>query len=111
MSGALLSREAAAEQAAQQNVNATSSPSALKITDLRVAVEGVEKPIINIGWIKVPERPGLKRGCRETASGPRNGLFRPYRNGTRNAAPIGSGVDSAANRSPNHGRGGSHVSA
>ena len=42
MSGALLSREAAAEQAAQQNVNTNSSPSALKITDLRIAV--VVKP-------------------------------------------------------------------
>jgi L-alanine-DL-glutamate epimerase-like enolase superfamily enzyme len=40
--GALLSREAAAEQAAQRNVNTSSSPSALKITDLRVAV--VAKP-------------------------------------------------------------------
>ncbi|MGD0498552.1 MAG: mandelate racemase/muconate lactonizing enzyme family protein [Bryobacteraceae bacterium] len=37
MGGALLSREAAAEQAAQRNVNANSSPSALRITDLRVA--------------------------------------------------------------------------
>jgi hypothetical protein len=35
--GALLSREAAAEQAPQKNVNANSSPSALRITDLRVA--------------------------------------------------------------------------
>jgi len=34
--GALLSREAAAEQAPQQNVNKNSSPSALRITDLRV---------------------------------------------------------------------------
>jgi L-alanine-DL-glutamate epimerase-like enolase superfamily enzyme len=34
--GALLSREAAAEQAPQKNVNTNSSPSALKITDLRV---------------------------------------------------------------------------
>jgi L-alanine-DL-glutamate epimerase-like enolase superfamily enzyme len=42
MGGALLSREAAAEQAAQRNVNTNSSPSALKITDLRVAV--VAKP-------------------------------------------------------------------
>ena len=40
--GALLSREAAAEQPAQQNVNTNSSPSALRITDLRVAV--VTKP-------------------------------------------------------------------
>ena len=37
MGGALLSREAAAEQAPQQNVNTNSSPSALRITDLRVA--------------------------------------------------------------------------
>jgi L-alanine-DL-glutamate epimerase-like enolase superfamily enzyme len=42
MGGALLSREAAAEQAPQRNVNTSSSPSALKITDLRVAV--VAKP-------------------------------------------------------------------
>jgi L-alanine-DL-glutamate epimerase-like enolase superfamily enzyme len=42
MGGALLSREAAAEQAPQRNVNTNSSPSALKITDLRVAV--VAKP-------------------------------------------------------------------
>ena len=42
MGGALLSREAAAEQAAQRNVNTNSSPSALKITDLRVAT--VVKP-------------------------------------------------------------------
>jgi len=42
MGGALLSREAAAEQPVQQNVNTRSSPSALKITDLRVAV--VTKP-------------------------------------------------------------------
>ena len=42
MGGALLSREAAAEQPAQRNVNTNSSPSALKITDLRVAV--VAKP-------------------------------------------------------------------
>jgi len=42
MGGALLSREAAAEQAAQRNVNTNSSPSALKITDLRVAI--VAKP-------------------------------------------------------------------
>ena len=40
--GALLSREAAAEQAPQRNVNTNSSPSALKITDLRVAT--VVKP-------------------------------------------------------------------
>ena len=36
LGGALLSREAAAEQAPQQNVTRNSSPSALKITDLRV---------------------------------------------------------------------------
>jgi len=42
MGGALLSREAAADQAEQQNVNRNSRPSALKITDLRVAV--VTKP-------------------------------------------------------------------
>ena len=42
MGGALLSREAAAEQPAQRNVNTNSVPSALKITDLRVAV--VAKP-------------------------------------------------------------------
>src|ERR1019366_7022802 len=42
MGGALLSREAAAEQAAQRNVNTLSSPSALRITDLRVAT--VVKP-------------------------------------------------------------------
>src|SRR5580693_2488759 len=42
MGGALLSREAAAEQAAQRNVNTNSVPSALKITDLRVAT--VVKP-------------------------------------------------------------------
>ena len=36
MGGALLSREAAADQPAQQNVNTNSSPSALRITDLRV---------------------------------------------------------------------------
>jgi L-alanine-DL-glutamate epimerase-like enolase superfamily enzyme len=42
MGGALLSREAAAEQAPQRNVNTNSSPSALRITDLRVAV--VAKP-------------------------------------------------------------------
>jgi hypothetical protein len=40
--GALLSREEAAAQPAQRNVNTNSSPSALKITDLRVAV--VAKP-------------------------------------------------------------------
>src|ERR1039457_3325774 len=40
--GALLSREAAAEQTAQRNVNTNSGPSALKITDLRVAT--VVKP-------------------------------------------------------------------
>ena len=34
MGGALLSREAAAEQPAERNVNTNSSPSALKITDL-----------------------------------------------------------------------------
>ncbi len=38
MGGALLSRGAAAEQPVQKNVNSSSSPSALKITDLRVAV-------------------------------------------------------------------------
>jgi L-alanine-DL-glutamate epimerase-like enolase superfamily enzyme len=37
MGGALLSREAAADQPAQRNVNTNSSPSALRITDLRVA--------------------------------------------------------------------------
>jgi L-alanine-DL-glutamate epimerase-like enolase superfamily enzyme len=37
MAGALLSREAAAEQPVQRNVNSNSSPSALRITDLRVA--------------------------------------------------------------------------
>jgi len=42
MGGALLSREAAAEQAAQRNVNTNSSPSALRITDLRVAT--LKKP-------------------------------------------------------------------
>src|ERR1035437_1612054 len=42
MGGALVSREAAAEQAAQRNVNTLSSPSALRITDLRVAT--VVKP-------------------------------------------------------------------
>ena len=42
MGGALLSREAAADQPAQRNVNTNSSPSALKITDLRVAT--VVKP-------------------------------------------------------------------
>jgi hypothetical protein len=42
MGGALLSRETAAEQAAQRNVNTNSSPSALRITDLRVAT--VVKP-------------------------------------------------------------------
>ena len=42
MCGTLLSREAAAEQPAQRNVNTNSSPSALRITDLRVAV--VAKP-------------------------------------------------------------------
>ena len=42
MGGALLSREAAAEQAAPRNVNTNSSPSALRITDLRVAI--VAKP-------------------------------------------------------------------
>jgi L-alanine-DL-glutamate epimerase-like enolase superfamily enzyme len=42
LGGALLSREAAAEQAVQRNVNTNSGPSALKITDLRVAV--VVKP-------------------------------------------------------------------
>ena len=42
LGGALLLREAAAEQAAPRNVNTNSSPSALKITDLRVAV--VTKP-------------------------------------------------------------------
>jgi hypothetical protein len=42
LGGALLSREAAAEQAAQRNVNTNSIPSALKITDLRVAT--VVKP-------------------------------------------------------------------
>jgi len=42
MGGALLSREAAADQPAQRNVNANSSPSALKVTDLRVAT--VVKP-------------------------------------------------------------------
>jgi L-alanine-DL-glutamate epimerase-like enolase superfamily enzyme len=36
MGGALLSREAAADQPAQQNVKTNSSPSALRITDLRV---------------------------------------------------------------------------
>ena len=36
--GAILSREAAAEQAPQKNVNTNSSPSALRITDLRVAI-------------------------------------------------------------------------
>src|SRR5579884_4101807 len=35
--GALLSREAAAQRPAQKNVNMSSSPSALRITDLRVA--------------------------------------------------------------------------
>jgi L-alanine-DL-glutamate epimerase-like enolase superfamily enzyme len=40
MGGALLSREAAAEQAAPRNVNTNSNPSALKITDLRVATVG-----------------------------------------------------------------------
>ncbi|HEX3743635.1 MAG TPA: mandelate racemase/muconate lactonizing enzyme family protein [Bryobacteraceae bacterium] len=40
--GALLSREAAAEQAVQQNVNTHSSPSTLKITDLRVCT--IKKP-------------------------------------------------------------------
>jgi hypothetical protein len=40
--GALLAREATAEEPVQQNVNTNSSPSALKITDLRVAV--VMKP-------------------------------------------------------------------
>ncbi|MGP8246194.1 MAG: mandelate racemase/muconate lactonizing enzyme family protein [Bryobacteraceae bacterium] len=40
--GVLLSREAAADQTAQRNVNTHSVPSALKITDLRVAV--VAKP-------------------------------------------------------------------
>jgi len=40
--GALLSREAAAQQPAQRNVNTNSSPSALRITDLRVAT--VVKP-------------------------------------------------------------------
>src|ERR1035438_2520908 len=38
MGGAILSREAAAEQAPQKNVNTNSSPSALRITDLRVAI-------------------------------------------------------------------------
>ena len=42
MGGALLSREAAAEQSEPRNVNANSKPSALKITDLRVAT--VVKP-------------------------------------------------------------------
>jgi L-alanine-DL-glutamate epimerase-like enolase superfamily enzyme len=42
MGGALLSREAAAEQPAQRNVNTNSSPSALRITDLRVAT--IRKP-------------------------------------------------------------------
>jgi L-alanine-DL-glutamate epimerase-like enolase superfamily enzyme len=42
LGGALLSREAAAGQPAQKNVNMHSSPSALKITDLRVCV--VVKP-------------------------------------------------------------------
>jgi len=42
LGGAMLSREAAAEQPAQENVNTRSSPSALKITDLRVAV--ITKP-------------------------------------------------------------------
>jgi len=40
--GALLSREAAAEQSAPRNVNTNSSPSALRVTDLRVAT--VAKP-------------------------------------------------------------------
>jgi L-alanine-DL-glutamate epimerase-like enolase superfamily enzyme len=42
MGGALLSREAAAEQPAQRNVNTNSSPSALRVTDMRVAI--VAKP-------------------------------------------------------------------
>lgn len=42
LGGALLSREAAADQPAQENVSTRSSPSALKITDLRVAV--ITKP-------------------------------------------------------------------
>ena len=42
MGGTLLSREAAAEQSAPRNVNTNSSPSALKVTDLRVAT--VVKP-------------------------------------------------------------------
>src|ERR1039457_5099965 len=51
MGGALLSREAAAEQSAPRHVNANSSPSALKITDMRVIVlRGVPftSPIIRI---------------------------------------------------------------
>lgn len=73
-----------------KNVNTNSSPSGLKITDLRVVthmaavhcaaatanflalechaldvpwwdtlVEGVEEPIVNKGWTKVPDKPGL----------------------------------------------------
>ncbi len=87
MGGALLSREAPAEHAAQRNVNTNSRPSALKITDLRALasvhcaaatanflacenhsldvpwwddlVEGIDKPIINKGFIKVPDKPSL----------------------------------------------------
>jgi hypothetical protein len=58
MSGALLSREAAAEQAAQQNINTNTSPS--------------------------PERV----------------ISTLRRNGTRNAPPIGSGVDETYRNAP-----------
>ena len=88
LGGSLLGKNAQAEEQAQvRNVNTNSSPSTLRITDLRVAtvggcaaatenflalenhsldqpwwqdlVEGVEKPIINKGYITVPEKPGL----------------------------------------------------
>lgn len=65
LGGALLGpdAEASADAQIQQNVNALSSPSSLKITDLRVATvvkPGLSPcPIIHEGSITVPERPGL----------------------------------------------------
>ena len=54
LGGALLRRNAKAEPKPQiHNVNTNSSPSTLEM------VEGIEKPIINKGYITAPDKPGL----------------------------------------------------
>ena len=59
-------------------------------------VEGIDKPVINKGWIKVPDKPGLGITLNEEVVrqhlAPGTGYLSPRRNGTRSVPATGSGA-------------------